>query len=107
MRQVDFDGFSTYHKVVSTDFNAFGDRLLTKFAPNPALDFIKINFARPVSSAPIELTLLDITGRYIIEHTVDQGTDNIEIPVSDLQMGLYVLQIYSGDRKETIRFGKQ
>ncbi|MCB0805548.1 MAG: endonuclease [Bacteroidales bacterium] len=58
--------------------------------PNPAVDFVKIAFAREVRE-PVMLTVHDLSGREMLKETIPTGETNLELDVSELPAGNYIL----------------
>lgn len=73
-------------------------------APNPAHDRFTVSFHNERSSSTV-LELLDVTGRTIrtvLERTLAPGELRLDVPVSDLQAGVYFLRLQrDGDQQVT------
>ncbi|MBK8624538.1 MAG: T9SS type A sorting domain-containing protein [Saprospiraceae bacterium] len=96
LKQIDFDGKSTYSKVVSvlriTDkFNAIS------ITPNPASTILNI-VLESKNDDNLEIKLLDIFGE-TVQHqrtTTNQGLTNQSLDLQDLPNGIYFLHLQQG-----------
>ncbi len=61
--------------------------------PNPATDFIYIQFDNNIN----DIAIFDLLGNKI-NAQMTQVNDNIVIPISELQTGIYILQLYSDNK---------
>lgn len=95
LRQVDFNGSTTFSSVVSVE-RAFSS--ITAF-PNPASDRVFVRGANQSSAV-----VLDLNGRQVKQ--VAQVTDD-GIDVSTLRAGTYLLRVTTATGTETIRFVRQ
>lgn len=80
-------------------FSSFG---LFKIFPIPSDDLIQIEFAKTFNE-PIEISILDITGRLLEKQTYSDIANNIKISLHHLSNGLYFVNIHSrlSDYSET------
>ncbi len=69
--------------------------------PNPTSSFLNIEYNKGID----ELQVLNITGRNIMSSILD--TQNTTIDISDLQAGVYILKVISGEEEIVKRFLKQ
>jgi hypothetical protein len=72
--------------------------------PNPATDLATVRF-NSEASANYSLVLRDITGREIMvkEGAAVQGINFIELNLSDLPKGVYMVSLATGDQRNTLR----
>ena len=104
LRQVDLDGQSELSNIV---FLAY-DRVDTavKIFPNPAHDFIDIRFNEIDESTIFEITILDGQGR--VAYRSDSSLINSNrIDVSNLENGIYILQLQTKTMQKRFKFVKQ
>ncbi|MFK7809898.1 MAG: FG-GAP-like repeat-containing protein [Saprospiraceae bacterium] len=80
--------------VVSSTDDLNGALSNLSISPNPATDFVNVNF-NSNQSADMLINLLDATGKKVVElenWTINNGKNETNIDVSDLPKGLYYLQ---------------
>lgn len=65
--------------------------------PNPAKEMLSINLLNQGNS---EVKLMDVSGKTVIESNF---TDNIQIPLTNLETGVYLLQLRVGERVYTTK----
>lgn len=70
--------------------------------PNPATDYLTVVYPA-ANDASVQLTVWDLTGRKVIERTV-RGAVRQRLEVSQLQPGIYLLDLRSGTDRQTKRF---
>lgn len=92
LRQVDFDGSSTYHKVIAVDFNGESENTL---AINQSLEEVSVQFRAP--NAAGQLVLVDAMGRIIRTQKFEEKVQSARISIHDLPKGFYVVQIRQTD----------
>ena len=92
LKQVDYDGKYDYSKLVVLHF----DRNLREvnFYPNPATDGIEISI--PGNRKHITLDLVDVAGKVV--RSQDFFGSQTYMSVSDIETGIYFLQIIEGDQ---------
>jgi len=64
---------------------------MTQNHPNPSNEFTQIDFANISQDAVF--TLMDATGRNVMEQTIEAGSKQININTAHLQSGIYVYQL--------------
>lgn len=69
--------------------------------PNPANDRLKVLFK---TGATVKLSIIDIAGRIISNHTYSGDKGEIMLNVSDLEPGLWFLRIQRLQEEQTIKF---
>jgi hypothetical protein len=69
-------------------------------APNPANDVLNVDW-KSVAEAPATLRLFDLTGREVkrIEKELSKDNSIIQMPVSEISNGLYIISIQQGENK--------
>lgn len=74
--------------------------------PNPAHGVAQALIDLPVGGQ-VALTIDDVLGRHVAvvhQGSVQAGLQRIDLPVSSLVPGVYLLRLQHGDRSETVRF---
>lgn len=105
LRQVDFDGTTEYHKVVSVIFDGQSAQALRLF-PNPAGNQLQVRWNGDAAQ-PSFLRILDLNGRLLQQQEMPAGILHRELPLGHLGQGVYILQISQGKTVETQRFVKE
>jgi len=78
-----------------------------KIAPNPADDFINIEFFNFEKGKSAQLVILDLQGRLLIEKEIDNfGKNDVRIDVSKFASGHYVAKLKIRHRVESASFLK-
>jgi len=82
-----------YFSILGVNDNSLLDNL--SIYPNPASDFINIDFSSEWINQPINCRLLDVTGKdvYSIDIEYNGGSSHTKIPVTHLSKGFYFLQL--------------
>lgn len=75
-----------------------------KLYPNPATD--KINIAFQEGNGDYKVTVTDMLGRTVIMNNYEGlfGSQNIELPISQLKSGHYIMQIINGSKSYSSKF---
>lgn len=75
-----------------------------KLFPNPAKDIINISFQK--GNGDYNIIVTDMLGRTVINNNYEGllGTQNIELPVSNLNAGHYVMHINDGNKSYSSKF---
>ena len=104
LNTVDLDGSNEISKVVSAVRK--GDNRLTVF-PNPATSKLSIQTASSETGSAI-YNLYDLTGKVVLTQKVnlDNGQNQIDIDISTLQSGVYMLQFATASEIYTERIVK-
>jgi len=76
---------------------------LIKVYPNPASRVVDIEFSHPIAF-PVRVAIVDMQGRLMQQTEVGQRKNRIQLSVSQLPVGQYVIHVKSDDGK--IRVGK-
>lgn len=80
--------FSTQTTVNQINITAF---------PNPAIDYLRLQrSADQVQDGTLPVQLLDASGRLILRNQLAQGQDYLELNLSDLSAGIYLLRVGEG-----------
>jgi hypothetical protein len=66
--------------------------------PNPAISNFRVLFSKSLSDQ-MQLTMMDLEGKKVMQKTAGKGTSYIDLPVSSLRPGVYFVQCASADGK--------
>lgn len=95
LRMTDRDGAYRYSEIIHVTLPS--NTLFTVY-PNPATTGINIRLSKTVVKAAIEIT--DMAGRVQVRQAVDHAAGNINIPVSKLLPGNYIVTVlFDGQKK--------
>ncbi|MFN8166218.1 MAG: CUB domain-containing protein [Bacteroidia bacterium] len=106
LKQVDYDGKTTYSDIVPVKF-ATSKSLLT-IQPNPAVNEVEvISFVGKNSTAVLKIT--DSYGHTVIEYPWEEhdGLNRLQINVADLAKGIYFVTLENGPEISKIRLVKE
>lgn len=106
LRQVDFDGVTTLHKVIGIRFEEKTTGPGLSLSPNPATDRIMAEWLMD-SNQPTFIRIFDLNGRQMSAFTAPAGSFNLELPVIDLPAGTYIVQARQGETVEMMKFVKR
>ena len=87
------------------EFSASGTISATVF-PNPARDAAQLRFDL-VNSGATRISMMDMLGRELAvvqQGSLAKGTHRIDLPIGNLQKGMYLVRIQQGDRDQVVRF---
>lgn len=105
LRQVDFDGTTTHHRVVSVRIRSAEGPI--RFFPTLAANFLSVRFPAPPEREG-RLHIFDALGRPVRQVEVPAGALQQQFDISELNRGTYVLQYRSGRTAKLMgRFVKQ
>ncbi len=92
-----------YSNVISIDVE-LGNNLIDLY-PNPAQDFFRFYYEnKSMGHADIQLIVSDLSGKELKKHQfnmIPSARRNFNIPVADLDNGMYIVEIISGANKTT------
>ena len=90
-----FSGASTALSNVefNTDFQV-------SFFPNPTKDSLNINMGN-LEESNYKFTLIDINGKIVLEKTIENPSLIEKINIVNIQKGIYLATLLSGDKKVT------
>lgn len=94
LRQVDYDGTVTFHKVIAVEFT--GESVNT-LGFVPTAEGFQVQFRAPGTGGSI--ILVDATGRILRTQKFDGQTLGTQISMAELPRGFYVLQVRRDDGK--------
>lgn len=72
--------------------------LAAQIAPNPAQDWVHIQVQQH-SPRAIQLSIYDVLGNQIKQHTIPPTPSSIQLPISDLKSGIYLVELNNGVQK--------
>lgn len=99
IKQVDFDGKYSYshtevlHKQKLTDIGM-------NISPNPASDFVEVSWVKNLNAATGSLQLLNMQGQVIKNYELERD-QMVEIDLTDLDRGFYIVEIRTPMRRFT------
>lgn len=106
LKQTDFNGNSTYSNLAPIAINSLGENYDTilKSYPNPASTNINLSFLA-ANNENVEIQISDFTGRIIQQKNVflNQGGNSIDLDVSDIPNGLYMVSVKSQTPSEILK----
>lgn len=102
LKQVDFDGTTTYSRMVPVNMGEF---MISNVWPNPVSDVLTITADLPLADAEYEIT--DMHGRTRKGYQKVNMTKTGTIPVGHLETGIYILNIRTKTGHAQSRFLKQ
>ena len=85
----DIRSFTTMHDNGVADYNGYSFAIL----PNPASDFVKINFNKEQTGM---ISIKNILGQDVYKEKINK-TLNANIPVYNLDNGIYIIEFNSND----------
>ncbi len=69
--------------------------------PNPAKDFVNVVYASIDNDVPANLRVFDISGRVVLEQSGLQNNNQMQLDISTLTKGYYIIQVENGVAQET------
>jgi len=88
-----FDDMELLVLDVETNLKAFeSNQKKFTYYPNPANEYLKLSIDQPISEA-VSIRLFDMSGRHIQSWKMNEGQKQLNLTLSDLPDGTYVLQI--------------
>lgn len=95
LRQVDYDGTSTYHKVIAVEYTGVSENSL-RFIPTA--EEVQVQFRVPGAGG--NMVLVDATGRVLRTQKFDPEVPSVHINTGGLPRGFYVVQVRRADGKQ-------
>jgi hypothetical protein len=103
LKQIDLDGSSDFSNIIAISAGQT-DLEPVSVSPNPAQDMINVSFTNDATM----IRAIDQTGRIVLEKQMSATSgNNAQINVSQLQSGVYILQVANGDKMQQVKFIKQ
>jgi hypothetical protein len=106
IKQLDFNGASTYSVVVAVTFNK-GGVVIGSVYPNPVQDVLNVTVSTSKSEIAT-VSILDVTGKLVQKETksLGKGSSILQIPTGQLPQGIYFLNVISNGILTTKKFTK-
>jgi hypothetical protein len=107
LNQIDFDGQSELTKIKQVNFDAIVTSIL--IYPNPAAGKVVLNINKINKAASLNILVTDLAGRVVIENeTIDSTVESLahSIDLTLLQKGIYIIHIFIGNEKHSIKINK-
>ena len=93
----------TSNKCQTNAINTINKEFIFMIRPNPANDFINIEWNDELDNKNIEIRILDLTGRIVISRSISNSTNSIKQNISSLNTGVYFVQISNNNSIGTKR----
>lgn len=103
LRQVDFDGRATYHEVVAINMATANQ---VRMLPNPVNDFTTLQLTE-VLETESKILIYDMMGKVVFETRLAAGPSTVDIDLSFLANGSYIIRLELTDSVVSERFVKQ
>jgi hypothetical protein len=91
---------------VYTDITDIEDFKMVLLYPNPARDYITINFTEP-SRMDAEITIFSVTGQEMLRISIPEGTSTADYDITVLPKGIYLMNLKNTLSNITIKFIKE
>lgn len=101
LKQVDFDGRKTYHRIISVPWGA--SLPSPKIYPTLANEVLQVSWASPVPNRS-QVEVFDMAGRLVKKAKIGDGKSRWELNTTPFNNGSYFLKIRFGDQYFTRRF---
>jgi hypothetical protein len=101
LKQIDFDGTSTYSKVVNVDINAPADFKLNQNYPNPFNPSTTVSFTIPKASN-VKLIIYNQIGQQVgelVNRNLEAGSYNYTWNAANQSSGIYFYELQANDFK--------
>jgi len=107
LKQTDFDGQFTYSMIRSVDFNGSTPILITHY-PNPIAETVRFEFTSN-SATPSNYVIYDAMGNMVYRGntSTQPGINNLELDLSKLSSGIYIIKMEVDGTQLTDKFLKQ
>ncbi len=107
LKQTDFDGQFTYSMIRSVDFNGSSPILITHY-PNPIAETVRFEFTTNSTTAA-NYIIYDAIGNMVYRGTTaaQAGVNNVELNLSKLSSGVYIIKMEVDGTILTDKFLKQ
>ncbi|MDX5481594.1 MAG: T9SS type A sorting domain-containing protein, partial [Hymenobacteraceae bacterium] len=94
LKQVDFDGTFEYSKVISVSMNSSAAQAEVQAYPNPFANELHVAITA-TESGTAELLLVNLQGAAVYSRslTLKTGLTAVELPVEQLNSGIYILKV--------------
>lgn len=97
-----------YCRICNENDNISGDRIITNSFPNPAGENLNININTfKTEGKNYIVKVSDMFGKTVIRNEYAADQNLVQLAITDLKSGLYIVNIFCNDLNETIRIVKQ
>ena len=103
LRQVDYDGTTTYHKVIAVLFGGEGEK--PRLYPTTANNWVSLSLKEPLSTST-ELLIQNANGQIVARQLLQAGEQQWDLSIQRLDAGQYFVQLKLEERVITERFFK-
>ncbi len=69
--------------------------------PNPATDMVILQLTDVISESNARVTIYDVQGKNVKMLNLSQGQSNFQINISDLEKGIYQMEVFDGQHSST------
>lgn len=90
LRQVDYDGKTTFHDVITVNYQI--EDIKIRLTPNPTTDQMVVQLAQ-VAEKSLDIVLYNMYGQSILNYSLSAGQSQFELDLSRLASGQYILEL--------------
>ena len=98
--------FSSFSYLFDLSANSSEEMKLATVFPVPASDVVNIRLAEQPTQ-PLKVKIINVVGQTVYESTFDRSGAQLQLPVSELRQGMYIVQIEMGQETLSTRMIKQ
>lgn len=103
LKQTDLDGKFSYSPIVAVKYV---DNASINVFPNPATEYVNVQ-VQDIQKGSYNLTIFDLSGKLIKNEDINiDGTNVYQIPLNQLQQGIYYIKIDNGEYALMKKFTK-
>lgn len=109
IKQLNQNGAYSYTKTISTSLSKINRLEIKAISPIPAKDFLKLEL-NLVTGQEVEISIFNTLGQLLKSTTLPasiEGQGSYEIPIQELNNGVYILNIKQGNTIQRTRFTKE
>lgn len=107
LRQVDFDGTTTYHQVIVVELTERIRSLpMLRLYPTAITDRVRIELGFE-PGRDVSYRIYTITGEIVQSGQINVGIRQLELPVGHLAAGAYIFRLINGSERYSSRFFRQ
>lgn len=104
LRQVDFDGQSSFSNTILVTNEADAEDLRITASPNPAATENVTLLLRGLKAGALQVAVHDMAGRILVDQRFDNGVASQQIKISDvLPEGVYIVTVKQGYKTAATR----
>ena len=103
LKQVDYDGNSTYSNIVGLTFANIA--IIFQVFPNPAVNSIKVSL--PSITETSVINVFDLNGKKVLEKQIGANIVLQSLDVSTLAAGVYQVTLVQGAQQQTVKLVKE